>query len=868
MTDSPQPPDPDLDRSLDAAILRSERLHALEATGLLDAPAHAEFDRLAKVAAQVLDAPVAFVSLVDAHRDFYLGQSGFPEPLASSRTLEGRTFCHYSLLSPEPLVINDAEGSSVYRDVPTVQSLGVRAYLGVPLRADNGEHLGSFCLIDFQPRQWTDRDVALTTELARGTMREISLQAKVVHQNVELLHTRSQLQTIIDALPSMVGYWDRDLYNHFANNAYARFFNCEPKALVGQHIVTLLGEKLFKANEPYMRRALAGEHVTFQRDIPAKDGQGVIHSLAHYLPDLRDGAVRGFYVLVHDVSPIIWAQESMSRVARTLALVKDVNLEVAKAESQQQLLDGICRLICDAGGYPLAWIGFAQGQPSTSLQGVAQAGSHLGPLDAGQPHWEDGKEGAPSAAARALQTGASQVIPDIAADPGMRHWHALAREGGLASGVVIPFNLQAGTRGCLCILAPKTDAFAADEVALLEELTASVRVGLDSMSDRHRRLEAEAASQAKADFLANMSHEIRTPLNAITGMSRLVRTEGLTPTQSTRMDQLETAAQHLLSIINDILDLSKIESGKLTLQDRPLSLRRVVANVVTMVHDKAMSKGLVIEADVASAGDAFMGDATRIQQALLNFVANAVKFTDSGEVTLHVRCEEETADEALIRFEVADTGIGINEAVQDRLFEAFEQADNSSTRQHGGTGLGLSITRELAELMGGSAGFRSKPGVGSTFWFSVRLKKPQDAPLARTDEGVDFKTLLRERFANLEVLVVEDEPVIREIAVFYLQDAGLRAQTAEDGLQAVEKAGAGRYGLILMDMRMPHMDGLQATQAIRRMPHCEHIPIIAMTANAFLDDQAQCLAAGMTDFIAKPARAEDIYAVMYRQLVK
>ena len=866
MRDQPPIVDANLERALDAAVSRNERLKALEATGLLDAPNNPEFDRLARVATQVMDAPVAFVSLVDAHRDVYLGQSGFPEPLATTRALEGRTFCHYSLLSTEPLVIDDAKASPVYGGVPTVRSLGIRAYLGIPLRADNGEHLGSFCLIDFQPRQWTDKDVALATELAHGTLREIALQAKVAHQRVELLHTRSQLQTIIDALPSMVGYWDRDLRNHFANNAYAHFFNCEPKALVGKHIQQLLGDKLFEANEPFMRRALAGESVTFQRDIPAKTGQGVVHSLAHYLPDLRDGTVRGFYVLVHDVSPLVWAQESMARSARTLALVKDANLEVARAETQGQLLDGICRLICESGGYPLSWIGLTQDEPPLSLHRVAQAGSHLGYLDAVQASWEAGAGSEGSPALRALETGTAQVVPDIAGDPGMRHWHALAQEGGLASGVVIPFHLQSGTSGCLCIFARKTDAFAAQEVALLGELAASLRIGLDSMAERHLRMEAEAASKAKADFLANMSHEIRTPLNAIMGMGRVVRQEGLTPTQSQRMDQLETAAQHLLSIINDILDLSRIESGKLTVEERPLSLHRVVSNVMTMVHDKAAAKQLEIRAEMEATDDAFVGDSTRIQQALLNFAANAVKFTDTGTITVRVLREEDAADEVLMRFEVSDTGIGVNEAIQQRLFEAFEQADSSSTRQHGGTGLGLSITRKLAHLMGGDAGCSSQPGVGSTFWFSVRLKKLAAAPSVRADSDDDFKALLREKFARLPVLVAEDDPVIREITIFYLQDAGLQVETAQDGAQAVEMAGARAYGLILMDMRMPHMDGLQATQAIRRLPQYQRVPIIAMTANAFVEDRAQCLAAGMSDFISKPAKPEDIYAAMYRNL--
>ena len=379
---------------------------------------------------------------------------------------------------------------------------------------------------------------------------------------------------------------------------------------------------------------------------------------------------------------------------------------------------------------------------------------------------------------------------------------------------------------------------------------------------------AEAANISKSAFLANMSHEIRTPLNAITGMSQFIRKEGLTPTQTHRMDQLETASLHLLSIINDILDLSKIESGKLNLEEKPLRLDRLVSNVVTMVHDKAAAKKLNIKTEIEAMDGEFVGDTTRIQQALLNYASNAVKFTDEGAVTLRVLCMEETEQDALLRFEVSDDGIGISDSAQGRLFEAFEQADTSNTRQYGGTGLGLAITKKLAELMGGSAGLHSEVGHGSTFWFSVRLKKldrPSDAP---SDTHQNAQALIREQFSTLSVLIVEDEPVNREIGILYMEEVGLHVDTAEDGLQAVEMAKGKQYGLIFMDMRMPHMDGIEATRTIRKLPHYQDVPIIAMTANAFVEDRDQCLAAGMSDFITKPAQPMEVYAAMCRNLAR
>jgi PAS domain S-box-containing protein len=856
----------DLERQIEEAMADSTRLLALQTTGLLDSAPLPEFDRLTQIAVKVVGVPAAFVSLVDAQRDFYLSQCGFPEPLASSRVLEGRTFCHHSLLSPDPLVINDATESALFRDVPTARSLGVKAYLGVPLCTDAGEHLGSFCLIDFKPRIWSATEVDLVAELAHGALREIALQKKVALQGGQLQHTQAQLQTVIDALPSMVGYWNRQLHNEFANKAYSEFFNCDPEALAGHHVRELLGDQLFAANWPYMERALAGEWISFQRDIPAKNGTGMRHSLAHYIPDINNGEVQGFFALVHDVSPIKQIQEATERVSRTLRLVKDVNIAVAKAESHQQLLDGICELACKDAGYLLAWVGFAQDDLDKSMRTVACAGKGLDYLADTLVSWDAASPRGSGPTGRAIRSGKAQVINDIAQDPDMLPWAPAAIEQGFASCIAIPFRKKSGVRGCLTIYAAKTDAFAPDEVTLLEELTTNLAAGLDAQAELQRRVAAESATQAKTDFLANMSHEIRTPLNAITGLGYLIRKDGLTPVQNERMAQLETASRHLLSLITDILDLSKIDSGKLSLEQAPLQLDLIVSNVAAMLYDRASAKNLTLQTQVDASGEGLVGDATRIQQALLNYAANAVKFTDSGRIKMRVILLEQSEDHAWVRFEVSDTGIGISEEAQGRLFEAFEQADNANTRKNGGTGLGLAITKKLAELMGGKAGMSSMRGAGSTFWFTARLKRlAAPASLVVAPEFTSL-ALLQRKLAGKKVLLVEDEPINCELGRIYLEDVGMLVDVAEDGLQAVALANLNQYSVILMDMRMPHMDGLEATRQIRKIPQYQDVPIIAMTANAFVEDKQQCLAAGMNDFITKPAPASEVYAAICRHL--
>ncbi len=369
---------------------------------------------------------------------------------------------------------------------------------------------------------------------------------------------------------------------------------------------------------------------------------------------------------------------------------------------------------------------------------------------------------------------------------------------------------------------------------------------------------AESASVAKTQFLANMSHEIRTPLNAITGMSYLIRHAGVSAEQAARLDTLETASRHLLQVINGILDLSKIESGRFDLARSAVDPQDVVDEVVGMLADTAQRKGLQLQVQVQVPPQPLIGDATRLQQALLNYVANAVRFTESGSVQLRVSVAEETERRLCLRFEVEDTGPGVEPQVLARLFNAFEQADNTLTREHGGTGLGLVITRKLAQLMGGEAAADSRPGQGSRFWFSAWLDKGQALPPERHRPASPAGA------GPARVLLVEDDEVNRTIASFLLEDMGHRVEIAEDGEQAVAMATGRTYDLILMDMQMPRMDGLEATRHIRAGAANARTPIVAITANAFERDRSACLDAGMDDFITKPIVPDLLYEVLGR----
>ncbi len=409
-----------------------------------------------------------------------------------------------------------------------------------------------------------------------------------------------------------------------------------------------------------------------------------------------------------------------------------------------------------------------------------------------------------------------------------------------------------------------------------EELISRVNLHISLKRTREELIKAkrsaEAAAEAKAIFLANMSHELRTPMNGIIGMVDILKRTELTDAQYEYLNIIESSGETLLSIINDILDLSKIEAGHMELEKIPFSLYdeiRRVANIMQVIADK---KKLTVRLHIGKEVPPYVkGDPVRMKQIIINLVNNAIKFTEKGNITISV--EKKSAEDGKVQlfFKIMDTGIGISPEGQKKLFQSFSQVDKSTTRKYGGTGLGLMISKNLTQMMGGEIGVESVEGVGSTFWFTISMELSDQESYIKQHQADDTSHEDRTRVQpKMNILLAEDNKINQKVAMLNLNNLGYQVDIASNGKEAVEKFENGDYDLIFMDVQMPEMDGIEACKKIRELEinsdSTKKIPIIAMTANTSEDERKKYMEAGMDDYISKPFKQKELIEIFKKTL--
>ncbi|HEV2558226.1 MAG TPA: PAS domain S-box protein [Microvirga sp.] len=804
-----------------------ERLSALRMLQILDTPAEAHFDAVVDVARRTFGVPIALVSLVDADRQWFKARCG----IDIEGTEREVAFCNYTILSDDLLVVEDATKDERFRDNPYVTGEAhIRFYAGAPLILEAGIRVGTLCVIDTEPRPFSEDHRATLRDLARVVVAHLQLHkanianreeaARRILSERRLLRNEAFLRSVLDASTDCIKVVELDGSLSFMNanglcameiDAFDRVRGAEWASLwPTDSAATVRGA---------VERARGGEPVRFEAFCPTAKGTPKTWDVSVSPVQNADGLVTSLVSVSRDITERTRAEavirESEERFRK---LADSVPVMIWMADHT-----GACNYVSRS------WCEFS-GQCEETASG-------LGWLAVIHP--EDRAMIAASFQDAAAHHRSFQIEYRVRRVDGVYRWvldTAVPRFGTDGSFL--------GYVGSLLDLTERKEAVAALEQA------------------KHA---AEQASEAKSEFLATMSHEIRTPLNGILGYTDLLLDDAaLTPAQRRQAERIEGAGTALLTIVNDILDFSKIEAGQVELDPHPFSPADLVDDAVAIVRSLIEKKGLALSVSVAGTlPPRLLGDASRLRQVLLNLLNNAAKFTPAGGIAVvleHAGCANGAER---LRFAVRDTGIGIPQERQGRLFERFSQVDQSHTRAFGGTGLGLAISKRLVELMGGSIGLDSAPGKGTTAWFEVALPAVPERQGALPAQPPASSGERR----SGRILLAEDMPINQEIATAMLEAAGHRVTVVSTGAEAVRAVQEGEFDLVLMDIQMPEMDGLEATRHIRAMAAPKRdLPIVALTANVFQQQIDSFMAAGLNGHLGKPVRRDELTALVERHL--
>ena len=812
----------------DATHAESARLDRLHRLKILDTPPEEAFDDLTRLASWICGAPIALVSLVDEDRQWFKSRVG----LDLDQAPRAWSFCVHAVQESNELVVEDASLDVRFRSNPLVAGeTHVRFYAGVPIITTDGHALGTICVMDRVPRTLTPGQLASLRTVGRQVLNQIELRWQLNRENnllhereravQALLHSQKLYQSLVETVPQCIFRKDLQGLFTFVNQRSCESFGRPEDQVIGRSDFDLFPEEMAGKYQRDDRRIIeTGEIFETIEATPRPDGSKVyVHVIKTptYDPQGKITGIQGCF----------WDVTSLRRLEEDLALHRDLLRGLLDhVPDRVYFKDPASRFIKCSRAFAL-YLGLQD--PDLA---VGKTDFDFFPKSQAQEFYNEEQQ-LISTGKPIINKVERQLGPD-----GQPTWSLVTKVPVLTN--------NGGVYGVIGISRDITDLKHTEE-----ELSKARDVAVES-------------TRLKSEFLANMSHEIRTPMNGIIGMIGLMQATKMSREQKEFADTIASSADALLTIINDILDFSKIEAGKLNIETIDFDLRSVIEESVEILAARAQSKHLELVAFIDEDVPVLLqGDPGRLRQVVTNLIGNAVKFTGSGEIVVSVTCLEKAETHALMRFEVRDTGIGIPQDVQTRIFEAFTQADGSMTRRYGGTGLGLAICKQLLQLMGGQIGVQSVPGKGSTFWFTV--------PLQRQPHGSTTFTykLNKGVLSTLPVLIVDDNATNRRILEHQTTGWKMIPRSVSSAAQALtilrEDAQRGQpWRLVLLDMQMPEMDGLTLARTIKGDPLIAATRIVMLTSLGQFLDGPTILENGISACLIKPIKQSQLLECLAR----